>query len=552
MANHDKTSYDELEQHVAERTAEIAQANDRLQQEINIRKEAQEALRQSYQTLLTVLDSIDADVYVADLETHEIMLMNRHMADSFGQDLEGQPCYQVLRSESKPCAHCNNPKLLDAQGVPTGVAVWEGRNPVTGKCYINWDRAIRWTDGRLVRLQVATDVTRLRESEQEKKNLESHLLHAQRLESIGTLAGGIAHNFNNLLMSIQGNASLMLLDTDPLHPHYRRLHSIGESVDSGSRLTSQLLGYARQGRYEIRPLDLNLLVQETSHTFAMARKEIRVHLELADDLWGIEADQGQIEQALMNLYVNAADAMPQGGDLFLRSMNVGHEEMTGKSYRAQPGTYVLLTLRDTGVGMDQQTIDRIFEPFFTTKGLVRGTGLGLASVYGIVKSHGGYIDVDSSKDRGSTFSLYLPSTEKDVTKERGGSGELMEGKGTVLLVDDEEMVVDVGEQMIKRLGYDVVSARSGAETLKVYQDHREKIDMVILDMIMPDMGGGETYDRLKEIDPAVKVLLSSGYSIDGQATEILERGCDGFIQKPFSLGSLSQKMQEVLDRFQSP
>jgi signal transduction histidine kinase/ActR/RegA family two-component response regulator len=552
MANHDKTSYDELEQRVAERTAEIARANDRLQQEINVRIEAQEALRQSYETLLTVLDSIDADVYVADLDTYEIILVNRHMKDSFGQDLEGKSCYEVLRSESKPCAHCSNSKLLDDQGRPTGVLVWEGRNPVTGKQYINWDRAIKWTDGRFVRLQIATDVTKLRETEQEKKKLESQLLHAQRIESIGTLAGGIAHNFNNLLMSIQGNASLMLLDTDPAHPHHERLQSIGESVDNGSSLTSQLLGYARLGRYEVRPINLNLLVQETSHTFAMARREIRVHLELAEDLLGIEADQGQVEQALMNLYVNAADAMPQGGDLFLSTTNVRYEEMTGKAYHPRPGTYVLLTLKDTGVGMDQQTMDRIFEPFFTTKGLVRGTGLGLASVYGIVKSHGGYIDVESSKNQGSTFSLYLPSTEKGVTKERGGSKEIMEGKGTVLLVDDEEMVVDVGEQMLKRLGYDVVLARSGAESLKVYQDHQDRIDMVILDMIMPDMGGGETYDRLKELDPAVKVLLSSGYSIDGQATEILERGCDGFIQKPFNLGSLSQKIREVLDDFETP
>ena len=371
MANHEKTSYDDLEQRVAERTAEIARANHRLQQEINVRKEAQEALRQSYETLLTVLDSIDADVYVADLETHEIILMNRHMKDSFGQDLEGKPCYRVLRSESKPCAHCNNSKLLDAQGLPMGVLVWEDRNPVTGKRYINWDRAIKWTDGRFVRLQVATDVTKLRETEREKKKLESQLLHAQRIESIGTLAGGIAHNFNNLLMSIQGNTSLMLFDTDPAHPHHTRLQSIGESVDHGARLTSQLLGYARQGRYEVRPINLNLLVRETSQTFAMARREIRVHLELAEDLLGVEADQGQIEQALMNLYVNAADAMPQGGDLFLGTMNVGYGEMTGKAYHPRPGTYVLLTLRDTGVGMDRQTMDRIFEPFFTTKGLQR-------------------------------------------------------------------------------------------------------------------------------------------------------------------------------------
>jgi two-component system cell cycle sensor histidine kinase/response regulator CckA len=392
------------------------------------------------------------------------------------------------------------------------------------------------------------DITARKQVEEEKDRLQAQLQHAQRMESIGTLAGGMAHNFNNLLMGIQGNASLMLLETDSSHPNYERLESIEKSVQSGSKLTSQLLGYAREGRYEIRPISLNQLVKETSNTLGNTKKEITVHRALAKDLFGIKADQGQIEQVLLNLYVNAADAMPGGGDLFLKTMNVTDKDITGKPYEAKPGNYVLVSVTDTGVGMDKKTIERIFDPFFTTKGLAKGTGLGLASVYGIIKAHGGYIDVDSEKGQGTTFSIYLPATEKEVKEERQLSGELLKGKGTVLLVDDEDMVLDAAEQMLRKLGYEVLLTEGGREALELYKKNQDRIDMVLLDMVMPGMGGGEAYDRMKEINPKVKVLLSSGYSIDGQAEEILQRGCNAFIQKPFNLEQLSQRTREILEK----
>jgi CheY-like chemotaxis protein len=349
-------------------------------------------------------------------------------------------------------------------------------------------------------------------------------------------------------MTIIGNTSLMLLETDFDHPNYEKLKIIEKQVLSGSKLTYQLLGYAREGGYEVKPLSLNQLIKETSDTFAMTKKEIMVHRELAKDLLGIKADQDQIEQILLNLYVNAADAMPGGGDLFLKTMNVTHEDMRDKPYEAKPGDYVLLTVRDTGSGMDKETMERIFEPFFTTKGMARGTGLGLASVYGIVKAHGGYIEVGSKKGHGTTFSIYLPaSSEKVALKEVELPEKILKGKETILLVDDEDMVLDVGEQMLKKLGYEVLLAEGGREAIELYNKNRDIIDMVLLDMIMPEMGGGETYDRMKEINPDIKVLLSSGYSVDGQATEILKRGCDGFIQKPFDMQGLSQRIRKILD-----
>jgi len=382
----------------------------------------------------------------------------------------------------------------------------------------------------------------------DQKRLEAQLRQAQKMEALGTLAGGIAHNFNNLLMGIQANASLILLDIDPNDPNYDRLMNIEKMVQNGSKLTKQLLGYAREGRYEIRPMSLNQLIRETSGTFGLTKKEIGVHHDLAEDLLAIEADQGQIEQILWNLYVNAADAMPSGGDLFLKTMNVTHQDVIGKSSQVKAGDYVLIQVADTGTGMDKKTAERIFDPFFTTKGMSRGTGLGLASVYGIVRNHGGTITVASKKGKGSTFSIYLPASARKPIRENRGSDTLVPGKETVLLVDDEDMILDVGAQILEKMGHKVMKAKSGQEAAELYQKHKDLIDLVILDMIMPGVSGSETYDRIKTINPEVKVLLSSGYSVDGQATEILKRGCNGFIQKPFRMKDLSHKIQEVLGR----
>ena len=382
----------------------------------------------------------------------------------------------------------------------------------------------------------------------EKNRLETQLQQAQRMESIGTLAGGIAHNFNNLLMGIQGNASIIFLDIDSSHPRHKNLKNIETLVDNGAKLAAQLIGYAREGKYEVKPINLNQLVKDTSDTFGMTKKEITVHQELSEDLHGIEADQGQIEQILLNLYVNAVEAMPGGGNLFLKTINVTDKDMIGNLYKANPGNYVLLTVRDTGIGMDKETRERIFEPFFTTKGLASGTGLGMASTYGIIKGHGGYIDVDSEVGKGTTFSIYLPATEEMIEQKKVLSDELVKGKGTILLVDDEEMVLEVGKELLDNLGYEVLLAENGQEALELYKKNLDKIDLVLLDMVMPVMGGGEAFDKMKEINTNVKVLLSSGYSLEGEAKEILKRGCDAFIQKPFKMEQLSQKLMEILDK----
>jgi CheY-like chemotaxis protein len=364
------------------------------------------------------------------------------------------------------------------------------------------------------------------------------------------LAGGIAHNINNLLMAIQGNVSLMLYDIDPAHPFYEFLTSIKSEVENGAKLTAQFLGYARKGKYYPQPLNLNQLVEKASSTIGATKKEISIHQELAEDLYAIEADQSQIEQVLLNLLINAADAMPGGGDLISKTTNVTDKDMKGKVYDPKPGNYVQLTVTDTGKGMDKETLERIFEPFFTTKGMGSGTGtgLGLASVYGIIKGHGGYIDVESEPGRGTTFTVYLPGTEKTVEETLKPSEPIVKGTETVLLVDDEDRVMDVGTKLIEKLGYTVLEARGGRQAVEIYKENKDKIDLVLLDIVMPDMGGGEAYDRMKEINPDVKVLLSSGYDIDRDANELLARGCDAFIQKPFSMKELSQAIRNVLGK----
>ncbi len=381
----------------------------------------------------------------------------------------------------------------------------------------------------------------------DRKALERQLIHAQKMQSMGTLAGGIAHNFNNLLMGIQGNTSIALLEISEDHSLYKNLMNIEKLVRNGANLTNQLLGYAREGKFEIKPIDINLIIKETSDTFGAARKDITIILDLSENTFGVKADQGQIEQTLLNLYINAADAMPEGGTLTIGTSNVTDQDFGDKPYKAKEGSYVLITVKDNGLGIDPKIIDRVFEPFFTTKGLARGTGLGLASAYGIIKGHGGYIDVSSVKGEETIFSIYLPATDESILEDENMADELFMGTGTILLVDDEEIIIYAGEQMLKKLGYNVIVAESGKEAIEIFKKEHENIDLVLLDMVMPGMGGGETFARLKDIDENVTVLLSSGYSLDGQAREILDKGCKGFIQKPFSLKNLSQKVKEILD-----
>ena len=321
-----------------------------------------------------------------------------------------------------------------------------------------------------------------------------------------------------------------------------------EYVQKGSDLTRQLLGFARGGKYEVRTTNLGKFAARSAEMFGRTRKEISIHHTAEKDLWHVDVDRGQMDQVLLNLFVNAWQAMPGGGNLYIAVENteLGAQDVAG--FGVTPGRFVKLTVRDTGVGMDESTRSRIFEPFFSTKERGRGTGLGLASVYGIIKNHGGFIGVESEIGVGSTFTIHLPASEEKTEEEDQPESKPDRGRGTVLIIDDEEMIVDVGRQMLEALGYIVLTAGGGREGIDIFQRNAKSVDLVILDMIMPDLSGRETFEALRRRSPAVNVLLSSGYSLDSQAKDMMAEGCKGFIQKPFTMAELSRKIREMIEK----
>jgi two-component system, cell cycle sensor histidine kinase and response regulator CckA len=523
-----------------------------IQYTVNKEREADAALRASEDKYRNILESIEEGYFETDLRGN-LTFFNGALCRILGygaSELRGKNTREFTPEET--AARTNDVLAgVERTGEPATVVAYQvvdkDNNPKDLELSVS---LIRDPLGQPEGFRgVVRDVSERVQAEQARKKLELQLQQAQKMEAIGTLAGGIAHDFNNILMGIQGNASLLEMRLDPSHPGQEKIKNIEKYVESGTELSRQLLGFARRGKYQVKASDINDIIEKSASMFARTRKEIRVDPQLSPDVWTVEVDRGQIEQALLNLYVNAWQAMPEGGTLYLMTENLYLDESYVQAYKITPGRYVKITVADTGVGIDKADMNRIFEPFFTTKEMGRGTGLGLASVYGIIKSHGGHINVYSEKGQGTTFTVYLPASQRQVEQEaKSAPAEVLKGKETILLVDDEEMIIDVGRGLLGELGYTVIAAKSGPEALDIYRLNRDRIDLVIMDMIMPGMGGGETFDRLKTINPNAKVLLSSGYSINGQASKIMERGCDGFIQKPFNIKQLSAKIREILER----
>ncbi|MCB2217116.1 MAG: cache domain-containing protein [Desulfobulbaceae bacterium] len=508
--------------------------------DITERKRAELALRESEEKYRQLIENAHDAIFIA--QDGRIVFANHQTAAMIGysdQELKAQPFTFFIHPEDRELVIQRHSKRLRGDGGLPQNYVFRLLTKAQTETVIQLSAVLIEWNGRPATLNFARDIT-------EQKRLENAFLHAQKMEAIGTLAGGIAHDFNNLLMAIQGRAELLHVE-EKREKQLEHARAIEACVKSAGGLTRQLLGFARGGKYRPQPIDLSQLVRSSADLFGRTRKEIRVTIRCSAVPAVAEVDKAQLEQVLLNMYVNAWQAMPRGGELQIATALTDLDEAAGAANGVLPGRYALITVADSGIGIDQTIMPRIFEPFFTTKEKSRGTGLGLASAYGIIRNHGGFIGVDSEVKSGTVFTVYLPWSEKTPVTEERDDVSSIQGSETILLVDDETMILEVGQAMLEQLGYRVLIAQGGQAAVALMEHQSETIDLVILDLIMPGMDGGETLATLRNISQDVPVVLSSGYALNKQMEQVMAQGCSGFLQKPFSLSELSRLVRQILD-----
>ena len=406
--------------------------------------------------------------------------------------------------------------------------------------------------GRFLGIAFDRDITGRKKAEEERDKLQLSLFQAQKMESLGILAGGVAHDFNNLLQIMGGNIEVLLAKSHPGDPDGSRLATVSRSIERAGRLVQQLLLFGRKALVQRKPLDLNREVDEAVKILERTiPKMILIKRHLAGNLWPVSVDPVQVEQVLLNLGANAVDAMPHGGKLVVETKNILLDVglATGMGMEAAPGPYVLLTVTDTGCGMTRETLAHVFDPFFTTKEVGQGTGLGLASTYGIVKSHGGHIQCYSEPGQGTTFKIYWPALDQEQLLSESPLALDMPrgGNETVLVVDDEPEIRDLTREILKSFGYRVLLAENGEQALEIFDRKKGEIQLILLDLNMPGMGGTKSLQELLSRDPSARVLISSGYTQNGHAREALVSGARGFIGKPYQIKDLAAKVRAVLD-----
>ncbi len=531
--------------------SEIQTTNVQMTREITERQRAEAELKNSHEILLTVVDSIDADIFVADMETHDILLMNRHMQDSYGGDRTGEKCWQVFKQDEASCRQCPMPKLVDTEGHPTGLYVWEDQSRVTGRHYLNFDRAIRWTDGRLVQLQIAMDVTELTRIQKEKLNLEVQLRQAQKMEAIGTLAGGIAHDFNNILAAIIGYTEIAMDVGRSNDQVVQYLREVMTAAQRAKDLTAQILTFSRQAEVEPRPMRLGNVIRETAKLIRASLPTTIAIEETVRSRTPIIADPTQMHQVVMNLATNAAHAMEGNGgrltitldDVDLTTAESAPEGMEGYDRVVQ------LAVQDTGKGMAPAVLDRIFDPYFTTKIKGKGTGMGLAVVHGIIKSYGGDIQVESRPDQGTCFRILLPAADvqRSGRHRDQSTGKAARGSESILLVDDEPQIANLLQVMLSSLGYRVRSYTDSLEALQAFESNPREFNLVLTDMTMPGITGQELARRVLQVRPELPVLLATGFSERINEDQAHRLGIRKFLYKPILREELAHALREALD-----
>jgi two-component system, cell cycle sensor histidine kinase and response regulator CckA len=537
---------DELEMRVRERTAELAAALNKVRWEISERVRAEGDLRESERRYRSLVDNIDLGVTLIDTD-FTVLMTNAAQARLFGKsprEFVGRKCFEVFAKRGTVCPRCPGVSALKT-GLPAEVETLSTRADGSRVNVRVQAFPIVGPDGTTTGIiEVVEDIT-------DRKRLQAQLQHAVKMEAIGRLAGGVAHDFNNLLTAIIGYATLMLKQPPAHDGHRDKLTQINRAAERAAGLTRQLLAFSRKQVLDRKILDVNASISDFEKILKrLIGEDISLRTVLDQSLGKIEADPGQVEQILLNLVVNARDAMPTGGILTIETANVVLDETFCRS-RAdlRPGPYVMVTATDTGHGMSEEIVSHIFEPFFTTKEQGKGTGLGLSTVYGIVKMHQGHIEVDSTWGIGTEFRVYLPVV-KDAcapAAEKAGPPSQPHGEETILLVEDEEMVRELSCDILEMLGYTVLKAASPDEALQLCQQTARPVDLLLSDVVLPQMDGRSLFYRVSVLFPALKVLYMSGYTGGFVAYhEVADAGLP-LLQKPFSPDRLAKAVRDALD-----
>jgi PAS domain S-box-containing protein len=508
-----------------------------ISRDINERKQAEEALQLERDNLRNIFESIEDGIFIVN-QQYDIQYVNPVLVKDFGY-YEGRKCYEYFHDRDEVCPWCKN------QDVWAGKTVrWEWYSFKNERTYDLIDTPMTLPDGSIGKLEIFRDIT-------EHKKLEAQLRQAQKMESIGTLAGGIAHDFNNILYSLTGYTELALDDTEKGTRLHNNLQEVFSAAKCASDLVKQILTFSRQTEAEKKSVKVQSVVKEV---IKLLKTSIPTTIEIRQNIDAnckpVLADPTQIHQVVMNLATNAYHAMREKGGVL--NINVAKEKISmddSASYPdLTPGTYIKLTVSDTGHGIDKAIIEKIFDPYFTTKPPGQGTGMGLSTIHGIVKSHGGDIKVYSEPGKGTEFYVYFPLIEtKPVEPKTVSTGPVQKGSERILLVDDEEPIVRMVKQMLERLGYQVATRTSSVEALEAFRANSDKFDLVITDMTMPNMTGVELAPRLLEIRPDIPIILYTGFSEITDANKAKALGIREFLMKPIVRDQIARTIRKVLD-----
>lgn len=536
-----------METQVIKRTAELEEANTQLREEIDERKRAETALRLSEEKVRNIVEN-STNLFYSHTIDNEIT----YISPQCREFLQCEPEEAMLKWTEFATDNPINKKgfELTELAIKTGLRQRPYELELVGLkgkiLLVEVREAPIVIDGKTTAIVGSlTDITERRRGEQEKAKLQSQLTQAQKVKAIGTLAGGIAHDFNNMLGIITGNVSYLLNRNKDNEELVEVLSDIQEGAQRSTQLTQQLLTFAKGGAPIKKTADINTIIKESANFFTRGAKA-KCDYDLSDDLWDAEVDSGQINQVISNLVVNANQAMPNGGIITIRSENTEIDADSLLSLSA--GRYVKISLKDHGVGISEKHLPNIFDPYFSTK--QAGSGLGLATSYSIIKRHDGHISVESKIDKGTTFSIYLPASEKAILKAEEKDAINYFGKGKILIMDDEEPILKMAGRMLSEMGYEPYLAKDGEEAIGIYQNTLESgkpFDLVVLDLTIPGgMGGQETIQKLLKIDPNVQAVVSSGYSNDPVMSNYKNHGFVGVIPKPYSQEQVAEVLNEIL------